>query len=705
MPVSPPRVCPVLIERDPELAALTELLAETARGEGRFALISGEAGTGKSRLVREFGSLAAGQGFERLVGTCSERDRDFPFAPVIDALRQRLAEAPDAALAVLGPQGEALAELLPELRPLVANGFALPDLVPEQAKRRHFEAIVALLARLAAKQPLLLLLEDLHWADPTSLELLELLPRRLATARILVVGTARSDEPDCGAPRPLAELRRARSLIELSLDPLTERGVAQMLAVLLPSPPSAALAGAVHARTDGNPFFIEELLATAPPGKALGWVLQAPTVPHTVQDAVVRRMEGLDPDARSLADLAAVAAPHVSIDVLRAASALPIDDLDAAIASLLDRRLLVEDRGTGRTRLAFRHALTRDAIRERLRWPRRRALHRAVADALATGGGATDGDLGYHFHAAEAWAEALPYAERAGDAARRLHATVEALGHERRALDAALALDALHPHAADLHLRCGQGYGLLGDFDDARFHLEAALRLAHAGSAAESAAVEVDALAALAALYASRDYREAERLGEAALALARAGGDQRREALAANRLGNIRTNLGRFGEGLALHEDALANFRALGDRWGSADSLDLIGMTRYLTGQLIEARAAFGQAAAIFADLDDPERTASALTSSGIYIAALDGACAIDASPAAYRVDAEHGLRLCREIGWRGGEAYAHVAVACAELGDGRYGAARDHAAAALASARPTTPSIASCRPRPRPRP
>jgi len=687
MPISSSQVCPVLVDREVELAALDSLLGEASAGRSRLAVLAGEAGAGKSRLVREVVPHATARGFQLLAGGCLERDRDYPFAPVVDALRQRLMATPTAPHAILGPQREVLAELLPELRTHAAPSGPEPPLPPEHGKRRLFEAIAALLARLADRQPLLVVLEDLHWADATSLELLEVLPRRLASARLLILGTARADEPNPDLRRCLATLRRARALVELSVEPLGEAGVGRMLEALLGMPPAPSLVAAVHTRTDGNPFFVEELLATVPAQARDEWLLGEPTVPQSVQDTILRRAAGLATVVQRVVDLASVAGQRIDFELLLAASGLPPEELLAALRVLVDRQLLVEERSPDRIRLAFRHALTRDALLARLLTPERRALHRVVGEALerAASPGQTSadaGELGYHFHAAGIWDKALAYAARAGDTAWRVHATVEALTHDRRALDAALALDDLR--AVELHRRCGQAFSMLGAFDAAREHLEAARALARLRRLASA---EQAALHDLAGLYASRNYSVARGLAEEALALARTGPDRRREALALNRLGNVLTNLRRFDEGRALHEDALRCLDALGDRWGTADSWDLIGMARYLAGEVPEAREAFGRAAAMFADLGDTERVASALTSRGLYLAVLDGPCAVDAPPAAYRADAAEGLRLCRQIAWRAGEAYALVAMASADVGEGRYGEAQRHGELALAIA------------------
>jgi DNA-binding CsgD family transcriptional regulator/tetratricopeptide (TPR) repeat protein len=685
--------CPVLVGRTSELTRLESLLDESAHGQARLAVITGEAGVGKSRVMRELLTRAkARHTAQTLMGSCRELDRDFPFAPIADALRQKLAEDEVDARDVFGADLDGFLWLLPELgRPSAAAPLPL---APEQEKRRCFEAIAALLKRLAARRPLLFVLEDLHWADATTLELLEVLPRRLHSTRTLILLTVRSDEQERVLDYCLAKLRREHVIdLEVSLEPLGREDVGCMLEAMLGTTSSATMIAAVHTRTEGNPFFIEELVAGAPASDPVAWLGSEPAVPGTVREAVLRRLDGLGREAQAICNLAAAMGRRSDLDLLTAASGMPREQVIAALEVLVERNILEEQRHeTGGDAFVFRHALTRDAIYGHLLLARRRDLHLQVATVLerlnqgAAGGqrgAAGDGDLGYHFHAAQHWDHALTYASRAGDAARQLHATSEALIHYQRALDAARALGS--PRTAELERRCGQCLSLLGGFDAARQHLEAALQAARRD---RDSALEQGALFDLARLYASRDYRQGQRYAEEALALARQMQDRRLEALALNRLGNMHTNLLRMGEARALHEDALERFRELKDPWGIADCLDLIGMARFLGGERAEARASFAQAAAAFAELDDTERVASSLTSSALFLSVFDGPCSADAGPSACRSDAVEGLRLSRALGWRAGESYALVAAASLDLAEGNYGDALRNADAALAIAR-----------------
>lgn len=685
MPFLTPPISPVLVDRDSALIALDDSLMLAIWGQFQMVLLSGEAGVGKSRLAHEAARRGETYGFEVLIGKCTERDRDFPFAPFVDSLRQRLSSSDDI-VTLLGPQASGLAELFPEHGGDSATDAGSTGSPPEQSKRRLFENLVALLRRLSARQPLLLFLEDLHWSDPTSLELLELLPRRLEKARIFILGTARTDESNGDLKRSLMALNRARSLRLLSLARLSEQGVGDMPGAMLPAPLPKGLVSTVWARTEGNPFLVEELLASVDEGGP--WLLTESVVPATVHEVVTQQLDGLARATIRVADLAAVTGERVGFDFLQKASGLERDDFLATLHALMERRILTQERGHDRSGVIFRHALTRDALLDRLLLPERQSLHRVVAAALEVSLGDPPppnvmGDLGYHFHAAEEWSKALTYAGGAGHATWEVHASAEAFAHFQRALDAAIALD--HSCQAHMHCRCGEACALLGAFDDARRHLSAALEHAACHSNPE---VQQQSLYALSGLFASRDYLIAQHYAEQTLALARSRQDKAWERRALNRLGNILTNLMQFQEGRSLHEAALLIADGVTDRLGHADTLDHIGMSHYLSGDVPKARESFGRAAEIFIENGDLERAASALTSKGLYLTVLDGACATDASSASSRLDAARGLQLSQEIDWRAGEAYARVALATADLGEARYGDAAEHAEAALVIAR-----------------
>ncbi len=354
----------VLIERESERAWLEAVLAETLAGRGSLVLLSGEAGVGKTRFAEE---VLGSADVRFLRGTPGPGA--LAYGPVISALRGFERSVPGA-LSQCGPLRSHLALLLPELG----------EAVRESDRATLVEAIRCALATVAAEQPAVMLLDDLQWSDDATLELLATLAVPLRELPMLVVGAYRSDEIPRSHPmrRLRHDLRRNRLLCELALEPLTAQGTAELTGRVLGVSPSARLAGTLHDRTGGNPFFVEELAGALEhggrlrPGKAgldLALDVDVP-LPQTIRDAVVLRAGDLSEEARATAEAASVAGTRFDLELVAAVGC------EAGLEELLACGLIVElERG----RAAFRHPLARDAIYEDVPWLRRRALHRRLA--------------------------------------------------------------------------------------------------------------------------------------------------------------------------------------------------------------------------------------------------------------------------------------------------------------------------------------
>src|SRR5437763_6456229 len=303
-------VCPIVVGRTAELTALRLLIDRTRSGQGQVVLVCGEAGIGKSRLVAEAKAYAAAQDFLLLQGSCFQMDSSYPYAPLLDLLRG--SAAPNPLTADPGPSILEFPRLLPELalsltRPLPAP---LPD--PDQEKRRLFAALTRFFKEQAHQSPLLLVIEDLHWCDDISLEFLQSLARFCAAQPLLLLMTYRSDEVQPSLQRGLAQLDRARLSQELHLVPLSRSDVDAMLGAMfaLPETERANLLDLIYPLTEGNPFFVEEVLTSlVSRGELLSdngvWQhkphldhrsKQLP-VPRSVRDALYQRIQQLSPEA------------------------------------------------------------------------------------------------------------------------------------------------------------------------------------------------------------------------------------------------------------------------------------------------------------------------------------------------------------------------------------------------------------------------
>src|SRR5215471_5775884 len=307
-----PVICPRQIGREAELDALLHVAADVAAGAGQTVIVAGEAGIGKSRLIREFGTRLEGDGWVFLRGSCFERDRLLPYAPFLEVLHAALASLSAAEVErCLGPSLPELARLLPELGWQPAE----PAIDPAQEKHRIFRALAGVFARIAAGQPLLLVIDDLHWADDSSLQLMAVLARDIRPHRIVLLGTHRDDDVGGSLASLLNELDRSRIDIKLRLTRLGRDDVAAMLKAIFgrDQPLLPDVVRAIHDLSDGNPFFVEELLRSALAvghvdldGKWAGARVSELRLPHSIQDAVQRRTERLSPAARQVLLLASV---------------------------------------------------------------------------------------------------------------------------------------------------------------------------------------------------------------------------------------------------------------------------------------------------------------------------------------------------------------------------------------------------------------
>jgi predicted ATPase len=261
-------VSPVLVGRRPELEALSAAFERAAAGDPAIVVVGGEAGVGKTRLVEEAAGQMAEDGARVLTGACVELGGEgLPFAPLVDALRA-LAHStdPEELDAVLGPARGELARLLPELDPA---GSAMTNGGGEVS--RLFELVLGVLGRVAAQRSLVLVIEDLQWADRSTLELVAFLVRTLRAVPVVLLATYRSDELHRGHPlRPLlASLERVRTVQRLELAPFTREEVAGQLEAILGEPGAPAVVDRVFERSEGNAFLVEEMLGIVQAGAAV----------------------------------------------------------------------------------------------------------------------------------------------------------------------------------------------------------------------------------------------------------------------------------------------------------------------------------------------------------------------------------------------------------------------------------------------------
>ncbi|MDT0275812.1 helix-turn-helix transcriptional regulator [Blastococcus goldschmidtiae] len=557
-----------MVGRASELAALLACVDRAAAGRSSTVLLSGDAGVGKTRLLGEVTARAVDRGVRVLTGHCVDLgDVGLPYLPFVDLLR------PVAAEPGMAPGSTAD----PVLAPLFAGRPGPPQPVPEgrdlsrplphraapppvdDGRLQLFEAVAALVCELAGAAPLLLVLEDVHWADRSSRDLLRYLLARLADEPVAVIASYRADDLHRRHPlRPLlAELVRLPGVERLELSPLPDAEVGALVRRLgsEAGPLPESVVEDVVTRAEGNAFYAEELLAAGRHGEAL---------PLALTDVLLARVEQRSPEAQQVLRVAAVAGRRVRHELVATVSGLADGDLETALAEVVHHYLLVvSDDG----RYRFRHALLREAVLADLLPGERVRLHAAIASYLARVPDAgTAAERAHHARASNDLPGAFSASLVAASAAGGVGAPAEQLQH----LEAALALWSAVPEAAE---RAGRDQAALlvetaaaarsvGEPARAVALLRSALEVLPADAAPEIRARVHYTLAQ--AMVRVEDDAGAYRESSAAMALVPADPPSKARTWAAATHARMSYSVGRFDEADAAVDEALAAADALG---------------------------------------------------------------------------------------------------------------------------------------------
>ncbi|MFI1448228.1 AAA family ATPase [Streptomyces virginiae] len=421
-------VSPVFVGRADELAVLTDALTRAAGREPQAMLIGGEAGVGKTRLTEEFLCEADRRGAVVAVGGCVEIGAEgLPFAPFSTALRALHRLLPEELAAAAAGQEDELARILPEL------GDTPRGPHDEESTARLFELTARMLERLAADRTVVLVLEDLHWADTSTRHLLSYLFRTLVSGRLVVVATYRADDVHRRHPlRPLlAELDRLRTVRRIELSRFNRAEVRRQLAGILAAQPDEAFVDSVFDRSDGNAFFVEELVASKESGCRTG-------LTESLRDLLLVRVEVLPDETQRLVRIVAEGGSTVEYPLLRAVAGLTEDELIEALRAAVGANILLATAdGDG---YRFRHSLVREAVSDDLLPGERARVNRRYAEAMEADGSLVRAEervirlASFWYHANDP-AKALPAVLAASVAARRRHAYSEQLRLLERAMD------------------------------------------------------------------------------------------------------------------------------------------------------------------------------------------------------------------------------------------------------------------------------
>jgi predicted ATPase len=675
-----------LVGREDAWHALEEAFGRARNSRGQVVLISGEAGIGKSRLMQDFCNSVQRQCI-LLTGAGYPETQTSPYQPIVEALRSGLSMEPFNLEAYPGWLAEA-SRLLPELRSL-HPGLPEPSASePGWARARLFESLEMILTGMAAGvRPVLLCLDDLHWADPATLDWLAYLGHHLATRRLLILGVYRSEEATT-----VAELRnrlaRHGVLHEVSLAGLDEPAVYRLLCHFDTGfCDRAALAGRMCTATGGNPFFLlETARALIESGQHLGRAISPEdiTLPDSVRSAVQVRVQRLSPAARQVLESAAVLGTVFDFDTARLTSGRQEGEAIEALEELLSRQLLVAHNGGYR----FRHELTREAIYVGLSYHRRRLLHRRASETLEKLRPTDAATLARHLELADQPGRAARYALQAGLAARAVYAHVEAHQWSDRALallereapslrDTKAMTDNLRARVEALNLR-GGALRLIGDMAAYARDLEEERRLAiQLGNG--RALAHLSQRQAHAHRWFCR-YAQALAVAEEGICLSQTAGDRWLEGMCWREVGLAARALGEYGraesalrraldlidapEHVEVRVHVLGNLSTLYLYEGDfSRALDVAQQALTLCEQAqlqLECRVPLGDIGAAAAALGDRELARCCL---------------------------EESLTIARQVSDRTQEIFCQGHLGWLEVQEGRPGAALKHLAAALALA------------------
>ncbi|MDQ6877225.1 MAG: AAA family ATPase, partial [Candidatus Dormibacteraeota bacterium] len=474
-------VCRILVGRDQELSSLEDALLAACRGQGSVIVLAGDAGMGKSRLCAELATRAERIGATVMEGSCSEADLALPYLPFLEAIGNHLSTAASEDLRKrLGVHIRELAKVFPQL---AQDGPAEKETDSPESRLRLFEAILALLGVASEDRGLLLIVEDLHWADASTRELLDYMTRRLRNRSLLVLATYRRDEMHRKHPLlpTIQGWQRSRLAQLVELEPLAPEGVARMVSSIFDNTDvGAEFRDFIHARSEGNPFVLEEMLKAAidrgdiyrDGGDWQRKPIAELRIPGTVRDTILMRVERLDPGQAEILRCAAVLGRSFDYQTLIRLSDQSRVAVETALQTAVQQQLLEEEAGS-KHRYRFRHALTQEAIYEDLSAPTRERLHSAAADVLAQRMETPKAEVAFHLRNANRWQEAIQVTMEAAAAAEAR------LGYGEAAALYSLLLPVVTTGIDRARLLCllGEAYWLMGTTGRAVEPLEEGIRL------------------------------------------------------------------------------------------------------------------------------------------------------------------------------------------------------------------------------------
>jgi predicted ATPase len=696
-----------LVGREAEFTHLKKLLDDALLGKGHMVFIAGEAGIGKTRLIEELVSYAQDMGVLFIQGRCLYREGTDPYLPFTDALREASSKlaALDAegeelpitfstglgAAKDLGPMGVAAleegagdrADPPPQVLD-IAGELRRIDIGRE--RDRMYETVSSMILEMARRRPILLFLDDLHWADNATLQLLGYVVRSIRTARVLLVAAYRPEElaPVRGQPHPLTEamgrINREGISATLALRRLDLRETRHLLSIALNRTDfPEGFVETVFRQTEGNPYFLEEVMKSLADTGVINprdsqWHqkvdMAAVSIPSSIRAAVTQRLSRLEPAAARTLQNASVLGQEFDFDVLCAISDLSEDDLVEALDRLIAAGLVFEDTTGERERYRFSYTMIREVAYENLSRTKRRLLHRKAAEAIErVHRGRLDEfifPLAYHFSSAGDLPKSAGYFAEAGRKALKSFAPEEAARYFRRSLD---ALEKLEPNPRRLRLEeevlvsLGNVLYTTGEWDEALEDFSEGIKLCEETGN--------EAVRALSHLRLGEIGEKRSEWAQAAENLARALGlyerikDVSGQANVHRALMTMHWRQGDYQKALEEGTKGLLLLDKTGDKYITAMTVITLGAVYYDTGELAKSRQYYEEGLSLAQEVGDPLETARALASLGnleMRDGRLDAALALlDRS-----IDAANSSGNIRQVGY----ALASAGECRARMGD-----------------------------------
>lgn len=667
---------PHIVGRDKELRQLTSLLEQVHGEERRLILIHGEAGAGKTRLMRELRQVLERRGGIALIGNCHEETRSIPYYPLRDAFNRFFDEKKDAALSLLKNLPEysqrELARILPRFK----------EMKPSELERapdsfRLFEAIRLLLQDLSirSENPLLFVVDDLQWSDDASLDLLHYLARNLRETRVLLCGTYRTEEKEAspGLLRFAGLLRREKLSEEMFLEPLSAKGVSTMLRLLCPGKKTPEeFQDFLYEKTEGNPFFVEEVvkfLGEEGIGEGLPKIRE---VPLSIYAVLQRRMDSLAPGMKEILACAALVGKEFEFDVLQRVQDRPQREILGTMDAAVKARIIRESFEGGEERYHFVHSLMADVLYSGVGKVRRRLWHGEVGETLeefyAGRLEQLNGRLVYHFERGEKWEKALNYSLRSARQAKDDYANQEAIRFYTKARE---MLPRLTRETEDdvvaIAEELGDTYQITGDYEKA---LEEYQLVEETARRKGDEKKEGDALSKMSLVHELQgNYDEMMSHAERSYAIRERMGDQKGLAESLRIVGNVHANRGEYGEALSYLTDSLRLRQEIDDQTGAAASLGAIGAVHWQQGDYEAALRCNEESLRIRRDVGDKRGMAASLNSIGIvHWSRGDYEAALKCH--------KESMKIRRETGDKRGTAGSLTNIGNVHWGRGEYGEA-----------------------------